>query len=219
MRPRTCDRGAGTGPVTDPFLPWLLPAILPALLALLLAFGFLPALARYWVALADGLADWTGRLACWLLPVIGLACLAGLAARHWLALSPPWLPVLTLWLQAAMLVLGAGYAFMAGAHVRIDPIYARLSKRGRAGVDLAGSILLLAPYLVVVLATGLPAAIASWTPLAQGLPAAELAAWPVLEALVVAFALLLAIQGCALMARSVLVLRGQYQFAPSATSH
>lgn len=85
--------------MTDGVSPWLLPVTLPALLALLLLFGLLPALARRWAVLADGLAEGAGRLAGWLLPVIGLACLAGLAARHWLDISPPWMPVATLWLQ------------------------------------------------------------------------------------------------------------------------
>lgn len=54
------------------------------------------------------------------------------------------------WHLHAIIFLGAlGYAYSRNAHVRLDIFRPRLGERGRMAVELAGGVLLLAPFLAV----------------------------------------------------------------------
>lgn len=54
------------------------------------------------------------------------------------------------WHLHTIIFLGAlGYAYSRNAHVRLDIFRPRLGERGRMAVELAGGILLLAPFLAV----------------------------------------------------------------------
>ena len=50
-----------------------------------------------------------------------------------------------------MFLLGAAYGLNHDYHVRVDVLYARLSRRARAWIDLIGSVLFLAPFASVML--------------------------------------------------------------------
>lgn len=54
-------------------------------------------------------------------------------------------------LFAAMFLFGAAYAMREDAHVRVDVLYAHLSTRRRALVDLAGTLFLMLPVCTVIL--------------------------------------------------------------------
>jgi len=57
---------------------------------------------------------------------------------------------LVLWLNAAMVMLGLGWALRERGHVRIDVLSARWTARTRARVELAGLALLLLPFCASV---------------------------------------------------------------------
>lgn len=112
------------------------------------------------------LGAWLGRLAGWLIvPVIGtvLAVVVGTMLR--LGTITSWgidLPLLgtrmTLtgmvelqWhLFAVMVVLAGSYAMRQNGHVRVDFVFDRLGRRGRAAVDLVGHLICLIPFSVLV---------------------------------------------------------------------
>ncbi|MDZ4258734.1 MAG: TRAP transporter small permease subunit [Gemmatimonadales bacterium] len=112
------------------------------------------------------------------------------------------------WYMFAMVfLLGAAHALKHGVHVRVDVGYARLSGRGRAWVDLIGTVLLAVPFCVMVLVTSWPAVRNSWgiregSPDPGGLPR-----YPIKVVLLLGFALLL-LQAVAHIRRQVKVLRG-----------
>ena len=54
-------------------------------------------------------------------------------------------------LHGAIAVLGFGYAYTRNAHVRIDIFHQRFSQRLRLKLEIAGIVLLLTPFLLVVL--------------------------------------------------------------------
>jgi TRAP-type mannitol/chloroaromatic compound transport system permease small subunit len=112
------------------------------------------------------------------------------------------------WYMFAMVfLLGAAHALKHGVHVRVDVGYARLSGRGRAWVDLVGTVLLAVPFCVMVMVTSWPAVRNSWgiregSPDPGGLPR-----YPIKVVLLVGFALLL-LQAVAHIRRQLMVLRG-----------
>jgi len=54
-------------------------------------------------------------------------------------------------LFAFLFLLAAGYTQAIGGHVRVDIIYSRLSKRGKAVVDLLGDLFFLTPFCLLLI--------------------------------------------------------------------
>ncbi|HEY7364028.1 MAG TPA: TRAP transporter small permease subunit [Methylomirabilota bacterium] len=59
-------------------------------------------------------------------------------------------------LFAVLFLVAAGYAHLKGDHVRVDIIYARLSPRARARVDLIGALVFLFPTCFLLVSTSIP---------------------------------------------------------------
>jgi len=66
-----------------------------------------------------------------------------LSSNAWLELQ--WL------LFGAAFMLAAAYTFQRNAHVRIDVVSSRLSKRTRDVIELLGHLLILAPFILILL--------------------------------------------------------------------
>lgn len=110
------------------------------------------------------------------------------------------------YLFSAIFLLGAAYALRHDVHVRVDVLYTRLSRKGRAWIDLLGSLLFLLPFSLLMLWVSWPAVRNSWiigevSPDPGGLPR-----YPIKALILVCFALL-ALQGLAEIVRNVAVLR------------
>jgi TRAP-type mannitol/chloroaromatic compound transport system permease small subunit len=111
------------------------------------------------------------------------------------------------YLFSAVFLLAAAWGLRENAHVRVDVLYGRLTDRGRARIDLAGSLLFLIPFCALMLwATG-PSVVESWavrevSPDPGGLPR-----YPIKALVPAAFALLL-LQGIAQAIKAVARLRG-----------
>ena len=59
-------------------------------------------------------------------------------------------------LFAAIILLGAGYTLRMDEHVRVDLLYSRLGTRGKAAVDLFGTIVFLLPFCVLGVYVSVP---------------------------------------------------------------
>ena len=103
-------------------------------------------------------------------------------------------------------LLGAAYALLTGAHVRVDVIFSRLPERWRRRIDLWGSLLFLIPFAVFGLVMSWPAVRNSWAVLEVSSDPGGLPRYPIKSVLLVAFTLL-ALQGLAEAARNWLRLR------------
>ena len=65
-----------------------------------------------------------------------------------------WLQELYVWTHVAAIMLGAGYVLLRGGFVRVDLLYAAMSERGKAWVDLLGTLFLMMPFLVMMAISG-----------------------------------------------------------------
>lgn len=95
------------------------------------------------------------------------------------------------YLFSLVFLLGAAYALRRGVHVRVDLLYSRLGERGRAWIDLLGTLLLLLPFAIFTLYVSWPAVRNSWavwevSPDPGGLPR-----YPIKSVILVAFVLLI----------------------------
>ena len=135
-----------------------------------------------------------GALLRYLAPVLGIApALNAIGDLQWMLFS-------------AVFLLGAAWALAEDAHVRVDVLYARLSRRGQAWINLLGSTLLLLPFCVLLLWTTGQAVVESVVLREGALDPGGLARWPVKLVVPVAVGLL-ALQGVVEAVRAALALR------------
>lgn len=156
----------------------------------------------------DRVNAWVGRAVRWLALLLLLAQFAVVVLRYMFGTSYIWGTETVLYLHAALFMLGAGYTLLVDGHVRVDIFYGSMGPRGKALVDLVGTVLFLVPTCLVILWFTWRFTANSWAiregPLSVGgIPASFL-----LKTLIPAFALLVLIQGLSLALRSIVRLRG-----------
>jgi TRAP-type mannitol/chloroaromatic compound transport system permease small subunit len=164
---------------------------------------------RSFVTGVDAINEWIGRTVAWLTLGCVLTCFAVVVLRYAFDMGFPWLQELYVWQHAAVFMAGAGYTMLHRGHVNVDVLYGRMSPRGRAWIDILGTLVFLFPWLAVVAVTAAPFVSSSWSiregsSTAGGMPAVYL-----LKSLLWAFCALLFVQGLALIARRGLFLAGR----------
>ena len=157
----------------------------------------------------DGLSEWTGRIIAWMTLAMVLVTFLIVVLRYafnlgWIAMQES-----VLYMHATVFMLGAAYTLKHDQHVRVDIFYRRMGPRGRAFVDLAGTLLLLIPVCLFILDSSLDYVREAWaireaSPEAGGLPWVYL-----LKTLIPLMAALLLLQGVSLALRALLRLVGR----------
>jgi TRAP-type mannitol/chloroaromatic compound transport system permease small subunit len=107
----------------------------------------------------------TGRLLAWaaLLPMIVFAALEPVS--RWLGAQALPFDEAATSLFFALTMLSFGYAYAAGAHVRLDFFSRRFAPRTRAAIELCGVVLILLPLCLLVMADSADSA---WRSFQQG---------------------------------------------------
>ena len=160
----------------------------------------------------DRLNGWIGAGLRWLslaMVLIGAYnAVARYASRYAGAqLSSNALNELQWYLFRVIFLLGAAYALDKDVHVRVDVLYSSLSEKGRAWIDLLGSLLFLIPFSVLMLLVTWPAVTNSWSIRETSPDPGGLPRYPVKALILVCFGLLV-LQGLSQAVKQVAVLRG-----------
>lgn len=160
-----------------------------------------------------------GKIVSWLALGTVLVCFATVYTRYALNTNFTWLQEIYVWQHAAVIVLGAGFTMLMGGFVRVDILYGRWPVRRRAKADLIQTVAFLFPFLAVLWG-------AFWILFANSYRADESSQNPgglqnlwLLKSTLLVFVILITLQGLALCARSILVLRGREELAPRTGSH
>lgn len=162
--------------------------------------------------LIDGLNEWVGRLVLWLVvPMIAVGAYNAigrsldksigtrLASNTYFELQ--W------YLFSLIFLLMVGYVLKHNGHIRVDVVYARLGPRGRAWVNMLGSILFLVPSALILFYVSLPLVAFSVQVREVSSDAGGLPRWPLKLMLLPAF-VLLALQGFSEFVKNLAYLRG-----------
>lgn len=160
------------------------------------------------VRVVDAVNDWVGRTVAWLTLGCVLTCFAVVVLRYAFNVGFPWMQELYVWQHAAVFMAGAGYTMLHRGHVNVDVMYGKLSGRGRAWIDILGTLFFLFPWLAILAVTSAPFVLSSWSireasATADGMPGLYL-----LKSLLWVLCALLFVQGVAMIARRSLYLAG-----------
>ncbi len=112
-----------------------------------------------------------------------------------------------LYVHASLFMLGIAYTLRCDEHVRVDIFYRRFNHRGRAWVDLLGTLLLLLPLCVLILITCFDYVVVSWQRQEGSADAGGLPFVYVLKTLLLVMPVLLTVQALAETLRALLKLR------------
>jgi len=108
---------------------------------------------------------------------------------------------------ASVFMLGVGYVMLKNAHVRIDFISSRLSKRTNAWIDAIGIVVFTIPLSIIMIDLGWPLFARAWTSGEVSHNAGGLIRWPVLMLVPLGFAILL-LQAVSELIKRIAFLRG-----------
>ena len=155
----------------------------------------------------DTISEWIGGILIWaLFSTVIISTVNAVIRKVFSIGSNAWLE-LQWYLFAAVFLLGAGYAFLHNAHVRIDFISARLSPRTRNVIDIVGILAFLTPLAWILLHLSWPLFVNAWTSNEMSQNAGGLIRWPVLALIPLGMVLLLA-QAASELVKRVAYLKG-----------
>ena len=167
-----------------------------------------------WLRLSDvidRLNNRIGRWTSWLCLLMVLVTAYNTAVRYLggyfgFRLSSNLYLELQWYLFSLLFLLASAAALGKGEHVRVDILYSRLSAKGRAWIDLLGTILLMIPFSAVTLWLSWPAVRNSWAVREISSDPGGLPRYPLRTFILVCFVLLIA-QGVSEIIKKARVLR------------
>jgi TRAP-type mannitol/chloroaromatic compound transport system permease small subunit len=171
------------------------------------------------VAAIDATCRWSGYIVAWAALGTVLLCFATVYLRYVMGTGSVWLQESYIWTHVVVIALGAGYTMMSGGFVRVDVFYAGWDDRRRALSDLAMTLLLLVPFLVVFGGAVWRFWSASYAADEGSLNPGGLPDYWILKAALIGFVVLVALQGFVFVLRSGLVLAGYPRFALRHAGH
>lgn len=169
----------------------------------------------FWLRIAshiDRTNEWIGRVVYWLTLAMVLIGAYNALVRYLdrfinLGLSSNTYIELQWYMFGLVFLLGAAYTLKHDAHVRVDILISRLTPRGRAWINLAGTLLFLIPFCVFVLWTSWPIVRNSWLVGEMSSDPGGLPRYPIRTVIPAAFVLLL-MQGVSLAIKQIAIIRG-----------
>ncbi|MEJ2204580.1 MAG: TRAP transporter small permease subunit [Gemmatimonadota bacterium] len=161
--------------------------------------------------LVDALNDRIGAAIRWLALIMVLVGAFNAVARYLtrytgVALSSNAYLDLQWYFFSLIFLLGAAYGLRHDVHVRVDVLYERLSKRARAWIDLAGTVLFLLPFSLLMLWVSWPAVRNSWSVREVSPDPGGLPRYPIKAVILVGFVLLV-LQALSQVVKQIDILR------------
>ena len=110
----------------------------------------------------DAISEWTGKTGRWASLGLVLALVYEVTARYVFTAPTIWAHDTTSMLVGVTAVLAWAYVHRLHGHVRVDVIYMRLSIRGKALIDVVGTIVFFFPLVGILIYTAIKKMLFSW---------------------------------------------------------
>ena len=164
---------------------------------------------QYPAELIDRISNTIGRAASWLTVLMVIVTFVIVVMRYVFDAGLIWLQESVTWMHAAVFMIGAAYTLEQDEHVRVDVFYRSMSDARRAWIDLLGVCLFLGPLCAYLAWTSYDFVAVSWqmreaSRESGGLPYPMI---PLLKSVLLLMPAVVALQGLALMLRSLDALR------------
>lgn len=168
-----------------------------------------PAFVNKVSSVIDRSNDVIGRSIAWLTVIMVLTQFAVVVLRYlfnvgWIAMQES-----IIYMHAFVFLIGAAYTLHHDAHVRVDIFYHRMSDRGKARVDLLGSIFLLLPVCIFIFMMSWDYVVQSWSLLEGSREAGGLPGVFLLKTSMLLMPVLLGLQGIAMILKSLVIISGE----------
>ncbi len=167
------------------------------------------------IRLISGINWLVGNVFAWLSLAIVLVCFTVVVQRYVFATTQLWMQDLYVWMNGAMFTAVAGFALLRNDHVRVDIFYRPATLRSKAIIDLIGVVLFLLPFCWIVWVYAFPFVSRSWRILEGSANYGGMPGLFILKSFILAFVVLLALQGLAMAMRSILVLMRAEHLLPA----
>jgi TRAP-type mannitol/chloroaromatic compound transport system permease small subunit len=158
-------------------------------------------------AVVDRLNEIVGRLVMWLVLAAVLISAGNAIMRKAFSIGSNAYLEIQWYLFAAVFMLGVGYVMLKNAHVRIDFVSSRLSKRTNALIDAIGIVVFTIPLSIIMVDLGWPLFARAWESGEMSQNAGGLIRWPVMLLIPVGFTILL-LQATSELVKRIAFLRG-----------
>lgn len=155
-----------------------------------------------------------GNTASWLAVGIVGVCFWVVVERYVFGNTRLWMQDLYPWMNGVMFTAIAGYALYLNDHVRVDIFFRPAPLRRKALMDLIGVLVFLMPFMYVVWTYSYTFVARSWRLFEPSANPGGMPGLWVLKSFILVFAVLVALQGLAMLIRSTLILAGREDLVP-----
>ncbi len=140
--------------------------------------------------LIDTVNEWIGKFVMWLVLAAVLISAGNAVMRKAFDIGSNAFLEIQWYLFAAVFMLGSGYVWLRNAHVRIDFIATKLSKRTNTIIDIVGMLLFTIPLCLILISLSWPVFERAWVSGEMSQNAGGLIRWPALLLIPVGFGIL-----------------------------
>lgn len=167
----------------------------------------------------DALNRSVGRFVAWGTIVMAVLQFTTVITRYVFGVGSVWVQESITYVFASLFMLGSAAAFLTDGHVRVDIWYRETSAKGRAVVDLVGTLIFLWPVSALILFESTPYVVRAFAYREGSRETSGIPFLYLLKAEILIFAGLLALQGLSAVIRSIGVLSGRVTVAPVEIHH
>jgi TRAP-type mannitol/chloroaromatic compound transport system permease small subunit len=156
----------------------------------------------------DAINERIGKLTAWLTTILVLLFCYDVITRYVFNTSSVAMFELEWHLFSIVFLVGAGYTLKHDRHVRVDILYAKFSPKGKALVNLLGTLLFLIPFCILVFRGTIPYIELSWKIGEGSSDAGGLPHRYIIKSFMLLGFLLLFLQGISVVCKALVVLIG-----------
>jgi len=155
-----------------------------------------------------------GHTFSWLAVGIFAVCFWVVIERYFFGQTRLWMQDLYVWMNGVMFTAVAAFALFRNDHVRVDIFFRTASLRRKAVMDMIGVCLFLLPFMYIVWVYSYPNVMRAWLRYEASSNVGGMPGLFVVRTFILVFAALVALQGIAMLIRSVLILAGREDLIP-----
>lgn len=155
-----------------------------------------------------------GHTFSWLAVGIFAVCFWVVIERYFFGQTRLWMQDLYVWMNGVMFTAVAAFALFRNDHVRVDIFFRTASLRAKAVMDMIGVCLFLMPFMYIVWVYSYPNVMRAVLRFEASSNVGGMPGLFVVRTFILVFAALVALQGLAMLIRSVLILAGREDLIP-----